>query len=201
MRLRMTSGVRLMPSKWPPSSKNWCTWAEKPPMAFSSTVRSTLCSVASKLTSFSSRGFTQRASATVADTPYFSSSAAAARHSRRRPPTDRIASVLSRPSRDMRPLPGSKKRGSAGNSKSPYADARGYRSAVGMSSIFANVWTMWTSSASSAEAQINMSGMQAMNERSNVPPCVGPSSPTKPARSRMKRTGSCWRATSCTSWS
>ena len=46
-----------------------------------------------------------------------------------------------------------------------------------------------------------MSGMQPRYARSYAPWWVGPSLPTRPARSRMKRTGSFWIAQSCTTWS
>ena len=53
-----------------------------------------------------------------------------------------------------------------------------------------DVATMWHSSASFMGAITTMSGRHAMNATSYAPACVGPSSPTRPARSIAKRTGS-----------
>src|SRR6266540_842720 len=51
---------------------------------------------------------------------------------------------------------------------------------------------MWTSSASSAAAMITNPGRQPRYGRSKAPAWVGPSAPTRPARSSAKRTGSRW---------
>lgn len=61
---------------------------------------------------------------------------------------------------------------------------------LGLSSITAAVATMCISSASSDGAITTMLGKQAMYVISNAPQWVGPSAPTKPARSMAKRTGS-----------
>lgn len=60
---------------------------------------------------------------------------------------------------------------------------------LGLSSIAAAVATMCISSASSDGAMTTILGKQDMYTTSNAPQCVGPSAPTKPARSIAKRTG------------
>ena len=64
-----------------------------------------------------------------------------------------------------------------------------------------SVCTMFLSSISSDGAHTTMPGMQPRYARSKLPWCVGPSLPTRPARSRIMRTGSFWMATSCITWS
>mmetsp|Transcript_15513 Transcript_15513/g.42670 ORF Transcript_15513/g.42670 Transcript_15513/m.42670 type:complete len:203 (-) Transcript_15513:2130-2738(-) len=123
--LRTATGDLSQPSKCPPSNSACWTCAEKPPIEFSSTVISTRCSDASRATSSVSKGLTHRASATVAETPQASRRSAAFWHSRKRDPTERRASVPPRPSRTMRPFPGSKNTGSAGISMSPKLLPRG----------------------------------------------------------------------------
>lgn len=60
---------------------------------------------------------------------------------------------------------------------------------LGLSSMAAAVATMCISSASSDGAMTTMLGKQAIYVISNAPQWVGPSAPTKPARSMAKRTG------------
>ena len=83
------------------------------------------------------------------------------------------------------------------NSKSrPIPGPRGYRKQDGQSSIAKEVAIIWHSSASFLGAITTMSGRQAIKVISYAPACVGPSAPTKPARSMAKRTGNFWSATS-----
>lgn len=67
---------------------------------------------------------------------------------------------------------------------------------MGPSSWAAAVATMRTSSTSSAQAIITMSGSVAMQPRARAPAWVGPSAPASPALSMQNRTGSFCKATS-----
>ena len=196
------------PSSSPSSARNCSTCDANPPIEPSSTVTSAPWFFARSRTSSVSSGLQNRASATVTLTPISRSVAAASRHRLVHVPYPRSATSV--PLSRIRPLPmgstwpsrpGSAKTTPSASMSTPTPAPRGYRKHDGPSSYASDVAIMWHSSASLDGAITTMSGRHAMNVTSYAPACVGPSSPTSPARSMANRTGSFCSATSCTTWS
>ncbi len=165
-----------------------------PATAFSSTVTNPPGNLASCSTNSSSNGFTKRASATVTAVPRAASSSAAESAVLTILPMASIPASF--PSRRISPLPNGTVRGFTflpGAAVAPL----GYRIATGRASCKA-VHNISRNAAPSRGAITTILGNVRRNDKSSTPWCVGPSSPTMPARSKQKITGRFCSATSCT---